>query len=124
MSGIAQPLWNNLRQQIFLGGGEFISKHFESSNEGEGRMRLVALWWRRSKALTLEEHSSCTQARDDAIVALRQWRIHAETTRGAFRFALFKSQSESRKKQDLTPYVLVLVINGALSQFKGLKACC
>jgi len=66
--GIGKPLWNNLRNQIFLGSDEFVEKHLAAQDSASIDLSEVPLKQRREKAKTLDEYQQQTTSRNEAII--------------------------------------------------------
>ncbi|MFC5080308.1 Transposase IS200 like protein [Vibrio thalassae] len=69
LSGIVKPLWNNLKQQVFLGSEDFIYSHMESSNMEEGDIAEIPAKQRRPKPLSLQQYAINASTRDEAITS-------------------------------------------------------
>ena len=69
LSGIGKPLWNNLKQQVFLGSEDFIYSHMESSNVEEGDIAEIPAKQRRPKPLSLQQYAINASTRDEAITS-------------------------------------------------------
>lgn len=70
-SGAEQKLWNQLKQQIYLGCEEFVEKHLVTAIEATNGHNLVEIpvVQRRPNPLTLEEYEQQMKSRNQAIIA-------------------------------------------------------
>ncbi|WP_038172819.1 REP-associated tyrosine transposase [Vibrio pacinii] len=69
LSGIDKPLWDNLRQQVFLGNDDFISERLNKSNIDEGDIKEIPANQRRPKPLPLDQYLMRYETRNEAIEA-------------------------------------------------------
>lgn len=69
LEGVGKGLWQQLKQQVYLGSDEFVSQHLPTRDLEVGDMQEVPAKQRRSKPLPLEEYERVEADRNSAIVA-------------------------------------------------------